>query len=684
MTEPCSGETNQITSCDAPKKPVLRIIRKIAPQQQEQQQELPPVVVVPNTYITNALQKSIDKQIQNQKPKSLEKQYLTYILSYQLVHESQQKIQLIFTQSHGIKMFKIGPIMANILGTDVPESEHINYIGQSCWAISMNVKSVNQAIQQISSLKEENIEHYSIHYMKIPNTFTGNIMKIFQPVVQIQQVQNFNLPLYPHQIEAVKRIIKQNGKFLLADAPGLGKSLTALAAAMHYQIPIIILAPSILHNHWKTQINNFVNREQDILRAIKQVVYPYPETRNKTSIISPSTQLASPTTVASNYELLAQNNYDLNFLQILNGLKNKRVKLTEDNYSVLEQNNYRFVVDQSQYVKCEYLKQDKYTKYILVCTLNDVLKCTLPNNVFYIIDECHEYKSVESVRSRSLIQLLFKARHTLFLSATPIVNNVVDLYPVFKILGLDISYSQYLKRYAQLDPVFQRPTGIMNELELKFFLSAFCLRRQHEDLKIPKIRRFVRILSDEDNTGPDHSKTAGEQYRDQTNQKHKQALLFLKEFRNKFRFPFIVFFTNLSNFEPFKEFEGSAQISGSTVAQKRVEIIDQFQRGEIKTLFCTIDSVAVGIDITRAKAVVWLQMEWTVALFLQAEGRIRRLSSQYDTVYSIVLSQNSYWDTRINKILSTKQSITNYFFDEKEDNLSNLEQLTDITLQLSD
>ena len=80
-------------------------------------------------------------------------------------------------------------------------------------------------------------------------------------------------------------------------------------------------------------------------------------------------------------------------------------------------------------------------------------------------------------------------------------------------------------------------------------------------------------------------------------------------------------------------------------------------------MFCTIDSIATGLDITRARTVFWLQMEWTAALFTQAEGRIRRLSSQYEYVQSVVLSGLQYWDQRIMRLVSDKQKLTDWLLD---------------------
>ena len=52
-------------------------------------------------------------------------------------------------------------------------------------------------------------------------------------------------------MEAIDKICQYNGNYLLADAPGMGKSLTAIAALLVLHArdkkPILVIAPQVLH-----------------------------------------------------------------------------------------------------------------------------------------------------------------------------------------------------------------------------------------------------------------------------------------------------------------------------------------------------------------------------------------------------------------------------------------------------
>jgi hypothetical protein len=69
----------------------------------------------------------------------------------------------------------------------------------------------------------------------------------------------------------------------------------------------------------------------------------------------------------------------------------------------------------------------------------------------------------------------------------------------------------------------------------------------------------------------------------------------------------------------------TAVIDGSTPAERRQEITDAFQAGEVAVLVCSIAAASVGITLTRGADMIFLEQDWTPALNSQAEDRMARI-----------------------------------------------------------
>lgn len=73
---------------------------------------------------------------------------------------------------------------------------------------------------------------------------------------------NPDISLYPYQIEGVN-FLKAKGSALLADDPGLGKTLISLATAEALDLDkILIVCPKILATQWKEEIKKFIHSDR--------------------------------------------------------------------------------------------------------------------------------------------------------------------------------------------------------------------------------------------------------------------------------------------------------------------------------------------------------------------------------------------------------------------------------------
>lgn len=77
-------------------------------------------------------------------------------------------------------------------------------------------------------------------------------------------------------------------------------------------------------------------------------------------------------------------------------------------------------------------------------------------------------------------------------------------------------------------------------------------------------------------------------------------------------------------------------ITGEQDAVARQRYMDQFQKGEIKYILCTIAAGGTGITLTRASTMVFLQRSWSLIEDQQAEARAHRIGSEMHEVVRII------------------------------------------------
>ena len=74
-----------------------------------------------------------------------------------------------------------------------------------------------------------------------------------------------------------------------------------------------------------------------------------------------------------------------------------------------------------------------------------------------------------------------------------------------------------------------------------------------------------------------------------------------------------------------KEFPGCSVVTGQTPPNKRQAQIDRFQDGETAVIIGNILAMGVGFTLTRARMVVFAELDWVPSLIEQAEDRAWRI-----------------------------------------------------------
>ena len=110
----------------------------------------------------------------------------------------------------------------------------------------------------------------------------------------------------------------------------------------------------------------------------------------------------------------------------------------------------------------------------------------------------------------------------------------------------------------------------------------------------------------------------------------------------------------------------SVKVDGSVSMKKRQEVVDQFQKDKkIKLFIGNIKAAGVGITLTAASDVAFLELPWTPGELEQASDRVHRIG-QNDSVSIYYLLAHETIEDKIATMIDNKRKILDGILDGKE------------------
>jgi SNF2 family DNA or RNA helicase len=94
-------------------------------------------------------------------------------------------------------------------------------------------------------------------------------------------------------------------------------------------------------------------------------------------------------------------------------------------------------------------------------------------------------------------------------------------------------------------------------------------------------------------------------------------------------------------------------IDGSVPAEKRKDIVQRFQAGQIRVLFCHPQSAGHGLTLTKATTAIWCSPTYNAEHFQQFNRRIHRASQTQKTETILIAARNT-WEEEVYKKLDGK------------------------------
>lgn len=460
----------------------------------------------------------------------------------------------------------------------------------------------------------------------------------------IYDLGSFKTKPFKYQEEGIQYGLN-NDKFLLLDAPGLGKSLQIIYIAEKLkeieglEHCLIICGINTLKHNWKKEIERHSKLDCRILgeRLTKKGTYKIGGIKERLE------DLKNPIK---------------EFFVIMN----------------IETLRNSDVVD--------ILSKGKINKFDMIA-----------------FDEIHRAKSSTSQQGKGLLKLK-DAKHKIAATGTLLLNNPIDAYVPLKWIGADNSTFTNFKYYYcnYTGPFNNILIGYKNLDVLKEQLELYGLRRTKDLLELPPKNIIHEIIDMEDDQAKfyENVKNGVKDEVDKVELKTATILGMVTRLRQASTCPSILTTEEIpsakieracdlareicSNDEKvviFSEFKEPLNImakeledlnplvcSGDIKDDIISDNIDAFQnKDDNKVILCTISKMGTGITLTRASYAIFIGSSWTQAQNLQCEDRIYRIGSDKPVFIYYLWSKDTI-DEHIKELVETKGLVSDYVIDD--------------------
>ena len=500
------------------------------------------------------------------------------------------------------------------------------------WVCPLNLDSVERLIDWGFELGDNLKEWYQ------KSTYTPD-----EEEVKKLEIPGLRKNLFPFQKAGVAFIEAKQGRVLIGDEMGLGKTAQALAWLQFHPTyrPTVVVCPASVKLNWAREAKMWMEDVNPILLYGRDPKLPLESRERKSLLII---------------------NYD-----ILTYWEEELIKL---------------------------------------------------NPQVVIFDEVHYTKNKSSKRTKSSKKLAKKAKYVIALSGTPIINRPVEFFNCLNFLRPDLwpSFWNFVQTYcgAIHNGYGWDFTGATNteELHEKLTKTIMIRRTKKEVLKdLPsKVRAVIPVEIDNrldysraetefeewvvENFGEKKLSTMAtapaltkiEALKQLAVQgKMKSVIEWIHDFLDSGK-KLVVFATHYFTIDTLMDefYPIAVKLDGRDSQQKKQEAIDTFQSDpDIRLFIGNIKAAGVGITLTAASDVAFVELGWTPGEHDQAEDRVHRIG-QEDSVVAWYLIANGTIEEKVAELIDQKREILDQVLDGKmTDESSLLVELLNSFLQKS-
>ena len=458
------------------------------------------------------------------------------------------------------------------------------------------------------------------------------------------QLSEFKTTPFPYQAEGIKFGLSHD-KWLLLDAPGLGKTLQMLYLALELKKRegiehcLIICGVNNLKFNWKREIEKHTEESCYILgqRITKSGKFTIGSVNDRVADLN---RIIDEFFVVTNIETLR----DANVVKGINKGANK---------------------------------------FDLI-----------------IIDEVHRCKNPTAVQSKNFLKLT-SAKYRVALTGTLLLNSPLDAYIPLKWIGKEhCSFSNFKYYYCNYTGFFNNDfVGYRNVDTLKEQLNECSLRRTKDLLDLPEKTIITQIveMNPTQETFYSNIQAGIVDQVDKVDMSTANILSMVARLRQATECPSVLTTENIKSekvsvaedlveqivsgdekvvvFSTFKDTLNTLKedlkqykpllCTGDVSDVIINENIEKFQNDdEHMVMLCTTSKMGTGVTLNRATHAIFISNPWTAADCQQCEDRIHRIGSKKPVFIHYLISNNTI-DQRVDELVHDKGAISDYIIDDK-------------------
>lgn len=456
--------------------------------------------------------------------------------------------------------------------------------------------------------------------------FYGQLKKVYETLsADVDSKAELTLPyfknLYSHQVDVIREAYYKQYNFLALDM-GLGKSLSSASLSRLWQSQCtLIVCPAAVKYNWFRDLKKF--------------------------------------------------GFNDLFFTILDSSKKRSIKGFQE----------RFVI-----INYEMLK--KFESYILALPIQH-----------FIFDEAHGLKSISTDKYKNTSRIVkeFPNAKITFLSGTPVKNRVDDVYAYLKLIGhpLGKNKNQFLNQYTIRQKF--RVTGAKNLNDLNIKLSNFFIRKtKQECLDLPD-KIFMSYRYELDDYKKEYDGIMAELSQQKSLAAANGNIHALNNVTSKAKVKgvieiadsimeqdrkVVIFGTYRESLGMLKNHfgEASVKIDGSVNAYDRDIMVQKFHNDpNCKVFIGNIQAAGVGINLTNASDVIFINHPFTPAEYHQAIDRLHRIGQKNSVNVHNTFADDTL-DDYIFEIIAGKERDINKLVDRSDEAISR-ENFTEVLLK---
>lgn len=311
-------------------------------------------------------------------------------------------------------------------------------------------------------------------------------------------------------------------------------------------------------------------------------------------------------------------------------------------------------------------------------------------------DEVQYVSNWKALRTKAFLAISKRAQNRIMLSGTPIKSYPSEFFTILNLIapGVFPNRWQYLNRYC--DPIHNgfgwSYKGITNGDELHDLVSPFMLRREKREVlkELPnKIKSIIPLECDEVELNKYYEasdefkswvrENEQRKYMEEKNHvehlkqlaylaKRNSAIKWIKDFISTGQ-KLVVIAIHKKAIQDIKDsFPNiSVVVDGSVPLKDKQVAVDSFQNNpKIKIFIGQIIAAGVGLTLTAASSVAFVEFDWVPGNMAQAEDRVHRIGQEADRVNVFYLTAADTIDEDIIRLVQRKSHMVGKVLDGEE------------------